>query len=262
MQDQQQQFNEKLYELGYTHISKSSETAIRKIEEIRSGKLIPLITSLKKEQEYIGGYFPSDQIVVAGRTGTGKSAKVIHDVMDFANVNINPHYKDKLIILYDSWEMPDWRNVLRIYSRSLNASVKELIDYKKVLDEEKFNRIKELSVRLGGFPIYFSSFSTNVRAWEEKKRRARNLFPNHTIVNIADHTRLALKFNETREEELISNLMMAGMRVKNECSEINIFISQMNRNIETSQKREELGNALPVSSDIFGLKSLNNPIYY
>ncbi len=241
---------------NYVHISRSVDETNRKIEQIRNGELFPIRTSSKKEQDKIGGYFPSDQVVIAARTGTGKTSKVLSDIKDFVNPEINPGYTGKLIVLYDTWEMPDWRNILRMYSRNAEVQVKELIDYQRRLSIENFERIKMIGEQLKGYPIYFSNFSQNVKTWYENKKKVQKKFPNHTIINVVDHTRLVTKSTEKSEEELISNLMISGMKLKNEENQINIFLSQMNRNIENSANREGLGKNLPIASDIFGADSV------
>lgn len=50
--------------------------------------------------------------------------------------------------------------------------------------------------------------------------------------------------------------MLKGMKLKIEEEQINIFLSQMNRAIETAGKREDIGRNTPVSSDIFGADSV------
>jgi replicative DNA helicase len=237
---------------GYEHIEHAVTRANDKIEAIRSGKLKPLVTSSLKEQDKIGGLFPSDQYVVAARTGAGKTTKLISDLCDYADEQLNPHYKDKLIILYDSWEMPDWRNVLRMYSKYSDLTVKELINHREQLADENLQRIRIIADQLKGFPIYFSNYSTNITKWKYNKSTIAKKFPNHQIVNACDHTRLVTKDTEKTEENLISNLMLGGVHVKNQLGHINIWLSQMNRNIESGIDREEIGNRLPVSSDIFG----------
>ena len=258
MSQQEQEIGHINYEEveGYTHINKSIEETNRKIQLIREGLLFPIRTSSNKEQDKIGGYFPSDQIVIAARTGTGKTSKVLSDIRDFVNPQLNPGYNGKLIVLYDTWEMPDWRNILRFYSRDAEMQVKELINYRDKLTNENFERIKLIGNQLKDFPIYFSNFSQSVNDWYEGKKKAQAKFPNHTIINVVDHTRLVTKVNERSEEELISNLMIKGMKLKNEENQINIFLSQMNRNIESSANRGELGKNTPIASDIFGADSV------
>ncbi len=50
--------------------------------------------------------------------------------------------------------------------------------------------------------------------------------------------------------------MIAGIRLKNRFGMINIFLSQMNRAIETGVSRNQLGTSTPVLSDLFGSDSI------
>jgi replicative DNA helicase len=237
---------------GYKHISKSAEKAQEMMDKVRSGEIKPLVTSIKKEQEHIGGFLPGEQVVLAGRTGGGKSAKMFHDMMDFANPELNPTYAADLLILLDSYEMLDWRVVLRLASRKGSAQVKELLDYHKRLTEERFQFLRSVMEQFKNVPIFISNRALNVKNWEETKKQVQGKYPKKRILNIFDHTRLGLKEKEQKEEELITGFMLAGMRLKNSFDQWQFFLSQMNRNIETGANREKLGQHLPVSSDIFG----------
>lgn len=238
---------------GYIHISQAINKTNEKLRQIRSGELKPLKTSSKKETDKIGGFFPTDQITLAARTGMGKTAHVLHWMGDFCNREINPHYADNIIILYDSWEMPEWRNMLRIYSRELELEVKTILDYEQQMQQEMFDRIIALKSKFGNYPIYFRNISQTVKEWHSSKIAVRDKHKKATIVNVVDHTRLVTKSNEKSEMELISEFMMAGMRLKLEADTINIFLSQMNRSIETGAGgRDQIGLNLPISSDIFG----------
>lgn len=241
---------------GYQHISSVVETTVDKMNKIRSGELKPILTSLKKESEYIGGLYPSDQVVVAARTGVGKTAKVLHDLLDYVNPAINPYYTNKILVLYDSWEMVAWRNILRFISREGGIPVKSLLDYQQRLEQERFNALTLIAQKFKGLPIYISSMPSSVAAWKERKMQIQGKYPDKYIINIFDHTRLALKSTEAKEEEMLHNLMVAGIYLKNNFNMINIFLSQMNRNIETALSRDKLGTHLPVASDIFGSDSV------
>ncbi len=247
---------------GYNHISQEINTTRQKLEDIRSGRLKPIITSSKKETDKIGGLFPSDQLTIAARTGIGKTADVLHRIKDFVDIELNPWYYDfdkqesKLLILYDSWEMAAWRGVLRLYSRAARITVKDILDYETKMQQEAFERLMLLGNTFKNYPIYFRTVSDNVNDWYNSKYKIQEANKDKIIINIADHTRLVTKANERSEEELITNFMKAGMKIKLEMNQINIFLSQMNRAIETSGKREEIGMATPVSSDIFGADSV------
>lgn len=237
---------------GYKHISVIVEETKSKIDKYRSGELKPLFTSSKKEKEYLRGYFPSTQLVIAARLGVGKSSKVLSDMVDFCNPLLNPHYTNKLIILYDSWEMNESANILRLISRKGNIEVKSILDYDKQLSEERIANLKTIADTFKGLPVYVNTQPTTVKRWEYQKQQIQGSYPQHTIINIFDHVRLVIKDNEAKEEELISNLMLAGVRLKNQFDMINIFLSQMNRSIETGMGRGQMGTSTPVMSDLFG----------
>lgn len=241
---------------GYDHISHIVDTTNQRLFDIREGLIKPIVTASNKETIKIGGFFPTDQVTIAARTGAGKTAYILNLMGDFINPVLNPYYANKLIILYDSWEMPGWRNMLRLYSRKNKLTVKELLDYNKAMEEEAFQTMLLISLQFKNQPIYMSSISTSPQQWYDNKRRIQDKFPNHTIINVVDHTRLVTKTTERSEEELITSFMKIGMKAKLEMNQLNFFLSQMNRAIETSGKREDMGKATPVSSDIFGADSV------
>lgn len=241
---------------GYNHISLAIDRANKKLADIRLGILKPILTSSKKETEKIGGFFEGDQIVLAGRTGTGKTAKVVHMLEDFVNPVINPDFAENGIILFDSLEMADFRNVFRMYSRQHELSVQTIIDAQHRMMQDMYDRIVLLSAKFRGYPVYFNNTSQTVPDWLASKRRVRKLFPKKKIVNIYDHALLGLKQQGNSDMEFISSLMKAGMRLKLEDDYINIFLSQMNRAIETAGLRSDIGKSLPVSSDLANSDSI------
>jgi replicative DNA helicase len=237
---------------GYQHISHVVDDTNRRLTDIREGKLKPIKTSSKKEMDKIGGYFEGDQLVIAGRTGGGKTAKVIHMISDFANPIINPHHANNMIILFDSWEMPSWRNMLRMYSRLNEMSVSKMLDYEGQMQKEAFERVILASKAFRNYPIYFSGISKQTAEWERHKISIRKQFPDKLIINVVDHSRLVKRGKEMSEEARITEFMIAGMNLKVNYGMFNIFLSQMNRSIETSVARGDIGKATPIASDIFG----------
>lgn len=237
---------------GYSHISREVNRAINMMDKVRSGQLKPLFTRSKKEQDKIGGYYPSDQVVIAGRTGCGKSAKMLIDMLDFCDTELNAGYRDDLLILFDSYEMTGWRNVLRMISRRGEVEAKSLLDYHQRLTEERYTMLRNIATQFSHLPIYITNKPLTPKQWEENKKNIQGKFPKKKIVNVFDHTRLGLKEDERKEEELISNFMFKGIYLKNNFDMWMFWLSQMNRNIETNAGRDKLGQYLPVASDIFG----------
>jgi replicative DNA helicase len=246
------EISEFIKDYDYIPLAKAIDKAQHFMDKIRSGEMKPIQTSLKKEQEMIGGYYFGDQVVIAGRTGMGKSAKMFHDMMDFVNPVLNPTWVNNIVILLDSYEMADWRTVLRLISREGNVEVKALLDYQQRLTEEKFQFLRAIAEKFRGFPIYVTNKPVTAEQWEENKKQIQGKFPTKRIINIFDHTRLGIKKDEKKEEELITSFMIKGVHLKNNFEMLNFFLSQMNRNIETALSRDRLGTHLPIASDIFG----------
>lgn len=237
---------------GYKHISGVVEETKQKMLDIRSGKWKPFLTSSKKETDKIGGYYPSDQLTIAARPGMGKTARLIQLMRDFTDKDLNPYYFEKVMLLYDSLEMPGWRNILRMISGKAEIEVKALLDHQRKLEEERFNTLLAIADQFKHLPIFINSQPTTVAQWKENKKQVQGKYPQKNIINLFDHSRLVLKNEESKEEEKITNLMFTGVELKNNFDMFNIFLTQMNRNIETGVSREKIGSNTPVSSDIFG----------
>lgn len=240
---------------GYKHISTVVSETQKKLTDIRDGKLKPYLTRSKKETERIGGYFGGNQLVIGGRLGTGKSAKVLQDMADFTNPIYNPYAEDTMI-LFDSYEMPDWSSMLRLGSQDANIEVKTFLDYQKNLSEERWQTLMNVFTKFKHLPIYITTRPRNVETWKEEKKQIQGKNPKKRIINIFDHARLIRKKDEGSEEERLTNLMIAGIDLKNNFDMFNIFLSQMNRNIETNMNRDRVGTSLPMMSDLFGGDSI------
>lgn len=244
---------------GYEHIDISFDKAFQYIDDVRFGRLIPLLTSLKAENELLRGLLPTDQLTIAARTGMGKSSRAIHMMNDFLDVNINPSYKDRLIILYDSFEMASWRNALKLLSIKSEKTVHDLLNYEDKMKQEQFDSLKMISQQFKGCPLYIKEYSESVSEWINTKAEIAKKYPypKYQIVNILDHCRLIVNDTNSTEEQLLNRLMKSSIRVKKQHNMINIFLSQMNRKIEDdATKDSDVGKRLPMASHIFGSDSI------
>ena len=196
------------------------------------------------------GFYPADQIVIAGRLGCGKSA--LANILLRSLKDRNPWAK--LLFLYWTMEMPGYQQIARIYSNEFSTPVKGIFNSRIPLEESMWQNVKRFGETLNGYNVYFREWPVSADEWKECVLNIQAMFPTHTIVNIYDHIRLLKKGNETSEEQRISNLMSAGVFVKNKIDCINIFLSQMNRNIENpgNGDRRDVGSSAPMASDIFG----------
>lgn len=240
---------EKLSISGLQHISDVVDETNEIIRKYKTGELKPYKTFSEKLNAKITGIYKGDQVVIAARSGVGKSAFVTILVKDLA-----VKYSD-LVFIYWSFEMKSWQNIARIYSSEMRVPVKELLSANKELDEETYASLVNAGNELRGIPMYFRDIPVNYKQWENKVEEVAALFPGKTVVNIIDHTRLVTSANERTEEEKITNLMLAGVRLKNKLECINIFLSQLNRKIEDGL-RSEVGTTGILASYIFGADSV------
>lgn len=235
---------------GFQHISSVIEEANREVHAYRSGEKVALKTPWKKLNDTLGGgIFPGDQIVIAGRSSVGKSVIAVETIAEIAK-----NHPD-CIVLFWSLEMASWRNIIRMFSSSMNLTVKELLSARNPLSDETFAKMQEIGEILSKLPIYFRDIAVTPEKWEEMVLKVQVENPGKLIINMLDHTRLLLAGTEKLEERIISNLMLAGVRVKNTINCINIFLSQLNRKIEEVD-RKDVGSTGLLASYIFGADSV------
>lgn len=226
------------------------------IEPIALGTLKPLRTSLQNEMKLLRGFLPTDQIIIAGRSGMGKTSRIIKMIDDLFDENINPDYKDRLMIFYDTWEISGWRNAIKFMSLDEKMTYNELLDWDNRLNQDKLDQLKANLHKFKGKAFYMNEFPTTVTQWANNKVKLAEKFPNHQIVNIIDHARLVTNENRLAEEALLHSAMKASIKQRKQTKQINIWLSQMNRNIEYSTDRKNIGNNIPLASDLFGSDSL------
>ena len=238
--------------LNYRHVGEVFDTASKYIGMYRSGELVPLKTRINTEGTMIGGLIPEDMLVLAGRSGTGKTSRLNDMFIDFFDEKLNPSYKDKLMVFYDSWEMSDYKNVLKMISAKKTLDIKQILSYKEMLLEEHFEAIKAMKKDFAGMPLYIGEEIYSPKRWLKKRQELKKLYPNHTLIHAGDHTRFAMADEEKSEQEKLSNLMLACVKHKKASGDMVIWLTQMNRNIETGVDRKDLGKSSPIASDIFG----------
>lgn len=234
---------------GLQHISTVVDETNEIIRKYKSGELRPFKTFSEKLNDKITGIYKGDQLVIPARSGVGKSAYVTILVKDLAL-----KYPD-LVFIYWSFEMKSWQNIARMYSADAMLPVKEMLSANRPLDENTYASLVNAGNELRNIPMYFRDIPVNYKQWESKVEEVVLLFPGKTIVNIVDHTRLVTSASERTEEEKITNLMLAGVRLKNKLECINIFLSQLNRKIEDGE-RSDVGTTGILPSYIFGADSV------
>lgn len=234
---------------GFKHASVIAQEAITFLEHVRAGTAKFIFTSSSKLNEATGGFRPSDNIVIAARPGVGKSTTANMIIRDCFNPIINPDLK--LVVAYFSLEMPGYQQFYRDTSSQIKVSVKEITNIKDPINDDTFQAIKNFAHQFSQLPVYYRDVGVTVDKYMELSSSLQKKYPEFLLLKIFDHTRLATSAHKS-EEERITSLMHRTRLYDNEHSSITIFLSQMNRNIESSKDRSKTGQDPPVLSDIFG----------
>jgi replicative DNA helicase len=245
-QESQDLFKDK----GFKSIGSAITTSLNHVVQGMQGRRRVFPTKWKRlNKNLLGGLQPGKMYVIAGRPGVGKSAfsnQLIFDLLD--------NNKDKkLLVLYWSFEMPGYQQILRAGSKGSGRQVSELLSVESRLAQEEFEKFKQAVQAYGQYPIYFNNIPRNMEFIKEANVDITNKKPDHTIINVFDHSRLILSSKE-QELQKLNDVSKGCMWLQSKMGTINILISQLNRNIE--QEHRAKAQYQPLLTDLFGGDSI------
>ena len=109
---------------GFKSIKQSVTTSLNEVRTGMLGKRRVYPTKWERlNKNLLGGLQPGKMYVVAGRPGVGKSAFSNQLIFDLLDVNKGKN----LLVLYWSFEMPGYQQILRAGSKGSNKQVSELL---------------------------------------------------------------------------------------------------------------------------------------
>ena len=197
----------------------------------------------------LGGLQPGKMYVIAGRPGVGKSAfsnQLIFDLLD--------NNKDKeLLILYWSFEMPGHQQIMRAGAKGTGKEVSELLSVERRLENDAYESFKKEVLKYAHYPIYFNNIPRDMEFVKNANVEITNKKPDHTIINVFDHSRLILSDKEMELQKL-NDVSKGCMWLQSKIGCVNILLSQLNRNIE--QEHRAKAQYQPLLTDLFGGDSI------
>jgi replicative DNA helicase len=197
----------------------------------------------------MGGLQPGKMYVIAGRPGVGKSAfsnQLVFDMLD------QGQGKD-VVVLYWSFEMPGYQQILRAGSKDTKMQTFELLSVEKRLSDEKFSQYEQMVQKYKEYPVYFCSIPQDMERVKKINEDVFIRYPSATIVNLIDHSRLVRGNSET-ELQRLNVLSKACMWMQARMTCITILLSQLNRNIEQEFRAKQ--QYQPLLTDLFGGDSI------
>lgn len=239
---------EKLREYGFQHISEVHTRAVHEVDQRRKGLIKPYKTKWEAFNRELGGGIQIGNVYVIGaRPGLGKSAFSNRLIFDLCELND----MSNTIILYWNFEMANYQQIIREASSKLNMSYNRLMSSEQSLQEEHFFAFKNLKDSMLDFPIYFMDRNKSAKFIYETNKQLKDTFQDFDFINLMDHTRLIAKSTQkASEEERITELLSYGRDLTVDTEATTIFLSQLNRNIESPQRAATL--YIPQLTDFFG----------
>lgn len=248
-------------------ISQAIKEAKDLIDSERSGNITGLFTRWKGINRGFLKYSRFGQVtMIAGTSGSGKSAilNMIED--DFTNPILNPSFllpQPKIHILAFKYEMDASDEILRnlsgkvqkSYSYLLSSQViepdkqVELEQYNKVNDEE-YNTYSETLDTLASKPISYIETAGNLDQLYNTCVAFNKANPHVRLVITLDHTLLSVKLSEKDDLELSARTAQVAIKLRKALGANIIFINQLNGEIEKIARRDNPTLQYPVKTDI------------
>lgn len=229
-------------------MSKVAQEAIDYIAGRRDNTIVSLKTRWNKfNKQCMGGIEPNTVMTIAGISGSGKSSVANSIQTDIIDLNPN----EDIIILTFSLEMVGFRQVGRTLSSKLRKTTSTLYSSETSLDDNTFRKVINVSNQLKEYPIYFVDNPTTPMQVQEIIDGFYNKYVKGTkkhFIIIYDHALLTKQIGSVIDT--ISELERVFIQVKKYPLTSIIQLTQMNRNIENSERINNPLAQYPMRSDL------------
>jgi len=243
--------------LPYIHISKAADEILSYMDKRRSGNSYSLSTRWEKfNNQCMGGIEPNSIYTFAGVSGSGKSSFL--NMLESDLFEMNP--KANFVVLSFNFEMLSSRQVGRKISNALNKTTQQLysgLSYDKLSDED-LKKAFETAENIKKLPIYYVDVPGNVDDIKNTILEFSKLdfVKNKWLIITLDHTLLTKGKAGEKEREILANLQYMFMEMKKFKQNTIIQLSQMNREIENTDRLSNPSMHFPTRRDIFGGESV------
>ena len=244
MTEESQDSSSLFQERGFQRIDKAVNQSLSIVRNAMHGKRSVYPTKWPRlNKNLLGGLQGGKMYVIAGRPGVGKSAFSNQLVFDLLDVNSN---KD-MIVLYWSFEMPGYQQVMRSASKSVNKQLGDLLSVEARLKDEEFKDYANSVQKFNKYPVFFNNIPRTMEYIKQTNEQVFMKSPNARVVNVFDHSRLIKGQNEHTELQKLNEISKGCMWMQAKMDVINILLSQEHRAKNQYQ---------PLLTDLFGGDSI------
>lgn len=272
-------------------ISEAVEEAKYLINLERSGQITGLYTRWRGINRAFMKYARFSTVtMMAGASGSGKSAILNMFEDDFTNPELNPTFllkyntknnswdwdgefikEPKVHVLAFKYEMDAADEVLRTLSGRVSQSYSKLLSSEKIgrptiSEQESYNKVSDEEFldyshhldKMKDRPISYIETAGNLEQLYATCIEFKKNNPSLKLVITLDHTLLSQKLSEKDDLELTSHSAHTAIRLRKAINANVIFISQLNGEIEKPIRRDNPALHYPVKTDIH----CGNQIYW
>jgi replicative DNA helicase len=195
----------------------------------------------------MGGIEPNTVYTIAGISGSGKSSWA--NLVQTDLIDLNP--EEEIVILTFSLEMVGFRQVGRTLSNRLRKTTSALYSAYERLDDTTFNKVVDVTNQLKDYPIYYvddpgspAQVGATIRKFYETYVKGTGKY----FIITYDHTLLTRQTGTTIET--LTDLQREFISIKKLPLTSIIQLSQMNREIESPERRNNPSSHYPMRSGL------------
>lgn len=241
-----------------THISEAGNRALEYISGRREGTITSLKTPWSKFNTVtLDGIEWNKIILIPGRSGSGKT--MIAEQLTRELFELNPN--QEFAVLSFNFEMPSEHLQLRNIVGKLGIDMRTLLSAEGIqLDDKEMERVRlYVEQELGKYPIYYVEHPKTAEQYYVQVKKFAELIKKPVLV-LSDHTGLFKKSSEEKSAmEFLEHLAQVAILLKKEVSCTQIFLSQINREIEEVIRKVPKSNLnAPTRSDVRGGDAVYN----
>ena len=243
--------------LSFIHISQAADDIIKYIKNRHLGTTKSLKTRWDKfNNTCMGGIEPNAIYTFAGISGSGKSSFL--NSLETDLFTCNP--LEDFVVLSFNFEMLSSRQVGRKISNKLNKTTQQLYSglSQESLSDEELTNIEVEANKFKKLPIYYVDLPGTVDEIRETILEFSKLdfVKNKWLIIFLDHTLLTKGRQGEKEREILANLQYMFMEIKKFDRNTIVQLSQLNRDIESTERLNNPSMHFPTRKDIFGGESV------
>jgi replicative DNA helicase len=237
---------------GFVSFAEALKGAVQMAGEAyqREGKLAGLATNLDDLDQKLGGLYPSDLLVLAGRPSMGKTALATNIAFNVARnyrYEITPEGRKTVsggVVAFYSLEMSAEQLAMRILADASGVSSDRL--RKGEIDATDYGRVRDAAIEIGESPLFIDATGgLSISKLAARARRLKRAEHGLDLI-IVDYLQLVTTGDSGGQKNRVQEISEITGGLKALAKELNvpiIALSQLSRQVESREdKRPQLSD--------------------